>query len=609
MRRRILSLMLAGTLATAGLAACSTPAATTDDVQVSQSAADTTAVTTSSQSTAAATTAATAIAENSAPELPETAAATGENAATITLDGTTISADSPAFTVDGTTATITAGGTYTLSGTLADGQIVVDSADETPVVLVLNGVSLSSASSAPLYVKQAASVEVVLADGSANALVDTASYVYASADMDEPNAALFSDVDLRISGTGTLNVSGNFNDGIASKDGLVLASGNITVTAVDDGIRGKDELIVKAGTLSVNAGGDGLKADNDEDATKGYVAIEGGTLDITAGGDGISAATDLLATGGEVTIVAGGGSGATLAADASAKGLKAGISLVVDDGTFAIDAADDALHSDGALTVNGGTFDLATGDDGLHAESDLAVNGGAVNIRQSYEGVEGANIVLNAGSVAITSSDDGVNAASGDGASAEPGFGGRQGGPGGSFTLTITGGTLVVDAGGDGLDANGTITMSGGLAIVNGPTERMNSALDYDGSFTQSGGTLVAVGSAGMAMAPSASSSQHALLLNFDAAQQASTLIQIADSAGNAILTFAPSKAFQSLSFSSPALVSGETYSVALGGSATGAATSGLYEEAGTAGGTAYTTFTVSSVVTQIGNTGRGGFR
>jgi hypothetical protein len=597
MRRRVLSLMLAGALATAGLAACGTPVSTTADTQLSQGAAQ----------AGSSTTAATALAENSAPGLAGTTAPATGDAATITLAGAAIAAGSPAVTVDGTTATISAGGTYTLSGTLDDGQIVVDSADDTPVVLVLDGVRIASSTSAPLYVKQAGSVEIVLAAGSENTLVDAASYVYPSADVDEPNAALFSDADLRISGEGALSVQANFNDGITGKDGLVIAGGTIGVTAADDGIRGKDELIVTAGAITVSAGGDGLKADNEEDAAKGYVAVEGGTLDITAGGDGISAATDLLASGGEVRIVAGGGGGAALAADASAKGLKAGVSLVVDGGSFTVDTADDALHSDGELTVNGGTFDLASGDDGLHAETSLTVNGGEVVVSRSYEGVEGADIVLNDGSVSIVASDDGVNAAAGA-ASGEAAPGAMQG-PGGNFTLTINGGALVVDAGGDGLDANGTVTMSGGLAIVNGPTERMNSALDYDGSFTQSGGTLAAAGSAGMAMAPSADSSQNALLLNFDAVQQAGTLIQIVDGAGNAILTFAPSKAYQSLSFSSPSLVSGERYTVLLGGSAGGSATGGLYEGAGAAGGTEYTSFTVSGVVTQVGNVGRGGFR
>jgi hypothetical protein len=133
----------------------------------------------------------------------------------------------------------------------------------------------------------------------------------------------------------------------------------------------------------------------------------------------------------------------------------------------------------------------------------------------------------------------------------------------------------------------------------------MEGALDYDRGFTMSGGTVVAVGSNGMAHAPDASSSQNALLLYFDAAQEAGTLIHIEDSTGNVILTFAPTKAYQSLAFSSPELSSGETYKVFLGGSATGAASNGLTSDGSYTGGAEYTSFTVSGVVTQVGSGGR----
>jgi hypothetical protein len=135
----------------------------------------------------------------------------------------------------------------------------------------------------------------------------------------------------------------------------------------------------------------------------------------------------------------------------------------------------------------------------------------------------------------------------------------------------------------------------------------MNGALDYDGGFTLSGGTVIAAGSAGMASAPDASSSQHVLLLFFAQVQQAGTLVRIQDSAGDDVLTFAPSKAFQSLAFSSAALAQGETYQVLLGGSADGTASSGLYTGASYSPGAEYTTFTVSGVVTQVGS--GGGFR
>lgn len=607
MRRRLMSLLLAGALATSGLAACST--VTTTPETVSQSAAQ---ASTSTDSTGAATssapttTTASVLAENTAPQ-PTTVTTSSAATVSITLDGSSISADGAGVTVDGSTATITAAGAYQLSGTLDDGQIVIDTDDIDPVTLILSGASLSSSTSAPLYVKEAAGVELVLADGTENQIADAASYVYASADEDEPNAALFSDDPLRISGGGTLTVLASYNDGIASKNGLTISGGTIAVTAADDGVRGKDYLVVEGGTLTVNAGGDGLVSDNAEDAALGYIAISGGTLAITAGGDGVAAATDLAVSAGELSVTSGGGSSAALAADQSAKGLKAGVRLVIDDGSFSIDAAEDALHSDGDLTVNGGTFSIAAGDDAAHGETALTVNGGTLDVSTSFEGLESAAITLNGGDVTVVASDDGVNAA-GDDATTQGGFGG--GGPGGSFTLDINGGTLVVTAGGDGIDANGSITMTDGLVLVNGPTAQMNGALDYDGSFTISGGTFVAVGSAGMAQAPDGSSSQNSLLLFFDQAQAAGTLIQIVDSTGMPVLAFAPTTTFQALTFSAPELATGETYQVLLGGSAGGEASDGLYTGGSVTGGTASTSFTVQGVVTQVGSGGgRGRFR
>lgn len=606
MARRIITFLLACGLAVAALAGCASTTVSTDTVSTGAGAASSGA--SSVASTGSSATAASVLAENGAPETIGESAAEGEGVVQITLEGGSIASAGAGVTVEGSTATITAAGTYQIGGTLDDGQLIVDTDDAEPVYLVLAGASISSSTSAPIYVKEAAAVEVVLADGAENVLSDAATYVYASADEDEPNAALFSDDTLVISGSGALTVEANYNDGIASKNGLTVEGGTLNVTAADDGIRGKDYLVVEGGSITVTAGGDGLSSDNADDLSLGYIAIAGGALNITAAGDGMQATTDLVVSAGEISVVAGGGSGAALSADVSAKGLKAA-SLTLEGGRFAIDAAEDALHADGDLTVSGGTFSLAAGDDGIHAEASLTVNGGAIQVTESYEGLEGANIVLNAGSVALVSSDDGVNAAGGDGSAEQGGFGGPGGGPGGgSYSLTINGGTLVLDSAGDGLDANGTITMTDGLVVVNGPVERMNGALDVDGGFTVSGGTLVAVGSSGMAQAPGASSSQNALLLFFDQAQQAGTLIHIVDSAGSPVLTFAPSKSYQSLAFSSPALTTGETYAVYLGGSTTGGASDGLSTGGSYSGGTLYTSFTVEGVVTQVGS-GGGRFR
>ncbi|MCG3142248.1 MAG: hypothetical protein HDKAJFGB_03656 [Anaerolineae bacterium] len=526
----------------------------------------------------------------------------------IELNGASIAANNAGVQVNGATATITAAGTYQLQGKLTDGQIIVDTDDAEPVKLVLNGVNLANSKSAPLFIKNADKTIILLADNSENFISDASEYVYENADQDEPNATLFSDTDLTIAGSGALNVQGNFNDGIASKDGLVIAGGNISVNAADDGIRGKDYLVVQNGALTVNAGGDALKADNDEDADKGYIAIENGEFNLTAGGDGMAAESDVTIAAGKFAITTGGGSGAQLGEDDSAKGIKTGAQLVIDGGAFTIDAADDALHSNDALTINNGEITIATGDDAMHADRTLEINAGKIEITQSREGIEGMVITINGGDIQVVSSDDGINAVDPDAGDT----GGRPGGRNQDFSaytgqvfLYIHGGNIAVDAAGDGLDANGAIQMTNGLVIVNGPTERMNGAIDFDAAFNITGGTLIAAGSSGMAQTAGDSASQNSILVYFGKTLPGGTLIHIQNSAGKNVLTFAPSKDFQSLAFSAPELVRGETYTIYAGGSATGTATNGLYTDGAYTPGAEFASFTISQPITVIGTGGR----
>jgi hypothetical protein len=517
---------------------------------------------------------------------------------TISLKDTAIAASGAGVTIDGTTAIITAAGTYCLSGTLADGQIIVDAAKAEMVRLILNGVNITNSTNAPINIQSAQKAMIVLAENTSNVLTDAASYVFPDADTDEPNAALFSKVDLTIYGKGSLSVAGHYNDAIASKDGLIIASGTINVTAVDDGIRGKDYLVVKGGTITVDAKGDGLKADNDEDAKRGYVWIENGVLTINSGDDAITGETDALISDGTITIVSGGGSSYKASSTVSAKGIKGTVVTIIDGGTIAISSADDAIHSNAHLIINGGTFAISSGDDGIHADSTLGINGGDIRISKSYEGIESKMVAINDGTIHLVASDDGLNCAGGKDAS---GAGGWQNPSfSGNYYLYINGGYIDIQTVGDGIDVNGTIIMTGGTVLVNGPTSNGNGPLDYDKAFKITGGFLAASGSSGMAQAPGTSSTQNSLLLNFTSTQSAGTLFNIQTSAGENILTFAPVKAFQSVAFSSPALVKGSYYAYT-GGSSTGTPTDGLYEGGSYTPGTKYASFTVSSVVTSIG--------
>ncbi len=503
----------------------------------------------------------------------------------ITLSGTSISVGGDGASVSGTKVTISAAGTYRLTGTLDDGQVVVNAAGAL-VRLVLDGVTLNNSADAPLIVTKAAKTVLILADNSVNRVTDGAIY---PSGVDQ-NAAIYSEDNLSIGGAGSLIVTARYNDGITSKDGLVIAGGTISVTAADDGIRGKDYLVVRNGTLDITSGGDGLKSDEDGDVTQGYVLVAGGTITIRASGDGVQAETDALVTDGTLTITAGGGSNVVLSDDLSAKGIK-GLLVVVDGGTIKLDTADDGLHSDGELVINGGQIEIASGDDAVHADAELVINGGDIDVTKSYEGIENAeaDMTINGGRIRVVSSDDGINVAgAGDMVQSST-----------TYYLYINGGYIVSNATGDGVDVNGSIVMTGGCVIVHGPSANNNAAVDYDGTFRMTGGFLVAAGSSGMAQATSAASSQPSALLSFSS-RAAGTLVHISSADGKDVIDFVPARAYQSIAISSPVFATGTSYRVYFGGSATGTLADGLYQGGIYTPGTLATTFTLSSTATRV---------
>jgi len=537
----------------------------------------------------------------------DTEAATTDSAAgSIVLSGTSISFTGSGATVSGTVITITAAGTYSVSGTLDDGRIVVNSADSENVKLVLGGASISCSTGSPVEVLAAEKVVVTLAEGTVNSVADGASY----SSTDGSNAAIYATSDLTFNGSGSLAVDANYATGIRSKDGLKITGGVITVDSVGDGIKGRDYIAMKDGTVTVNAVGDGLQAYNDEDSSLGTIQIDGGTLTVVAGSDGIQAEASAAVSAGTVTISSGGGSTAASVGSTydSFKGLKAVTGIAISGGAFTISSYEDAIHCDAGIAISGGTFSLAAratstgGGQGIKFgdSASMTVAAADIDISSSYEGISGYNLTINGGSINMTAVNDGFNMTAG---TVEGGSETDDG-----SKLCINGGTIAVYVtAGDGVDVNGSASMTGGTLIVHDAYNTIENAVDTNGGFSITGGLLVASAGYSSGMTKNlTSSSQYSVLTVLSSAQNAGVLFHIQDSGGTDLCTFNPAYKYQCVIFSSPGIVKGTAYTVYYGGSDDGTATDGLYSDGTYTAGTSYKTFTPSSTYAiTVGSTSR----
>ncbi|AYF97296.1 carbohydrate-binding domain-containing protein [Protaetiibacter intestinalis] len=327
--------------------------------------------------------------------------------------------------VSADTVTITEAGVYRLSGDYTGG-VVVDAGDEAQVVLILDGAEISNADGPGIQVTSADDVGIFLEDGSTNTVSDAGTGYADDADF---HAAIASDADLTISGTGALEVDA-VDDGISTSDDLVILSGTIAVTAGDDGLRGHDALVVKDGALTVDAGGDALTSDQDGDETQGWIELAGGTLDLTAGDDGLDAQTDIVVTGGALTV------------DAADDGLHSEVVLAIEGGEVTVANANEGIESF-TISIAGGTIDVTTSDDGLNASGGTSSGGGM--------GDGGQLLSLSGGTLTVNAQGDGLDS---------------------NGSIEMTGGDVVVQgptADDNGaLDSNGSFTISGGTLVAIG---------------------------------------------------------------------------------------------------------------------------------------------
>ena len=489
-------------------------------------------------------------------------------------------AEANGVTVSGNTVTITAEGVYVFTGSLSDGQIVVDT-DDAKVQIVLNGVSITNSSSAAIYVKDADKVFITTAEGSENSLSSTGEFV--QTDDNNIDGTVFSKSDLTVNGRGSLAIASAYGAGIVSKDDLKLTGGTVDITAATHAVEGKDSVRIADGIYNLTAGKDGIHSENTDDADKGFVYIAGGTVNITASGDGIDAEYILQQDGGTINIVTAGGarnadavaqqmgfgdyassSTETDEETASTKGIKSDTVIIINGGALSLDSTDDAMHTNGDIYINGGEIFIESGDDGIHADSNVSIAAGSLNINYSYEGIEGMAIAISGGDIIVHASDDGLNSSGGNDSS---GYGGNM--MQDEFAavegceIAISGGTIFINSDGDGIDSNGDISITGGETFVEGAENGGNAAFDFNGTASINGGSIIAVGYSSMAQNFS-EAQQGSMLVTLSSTQSEGT-VSLKDADGNELISYAFDKSFNCVLISTPDIQQGATYTLTAG--------------------------------------------
>ena len=451
----------------------------------------------------------------------------------IQLTEETAACTSDAVSFDGARITLLDEGTYLVSGSLTDGQIVVDADDTDKVQIVLTGANITCADSAAIYSKNADKVFLTLAEGTENTLTNGGGYI--AIDENNIDAVVFSKTDLTLNGSGSLTIDAQAGHGVVSKDELTVTGGSYTVTAAEHGMTGKDSLAVAGGRFTITSGKDGLHAENTDDSALGFLYVADGEFTIIAQGDAVSASGALQTDGGTFDLTTGEGSASVTmpAEDSFAPGGRGGgpgrgdgsrpqgeqpaegetpperpdssdggqplefpIQPVGEEPASTAetaemtDTAEDTvsqkgMKAEGTLTINGGTFTMDSADDCIHSGGALTVTNGTFTLSSGDDAIHSDDAVtIQSGEFSIPYCYEGVE----------------------GLAVTVEGGTFDVTAHDDGFNAAGGADNSGfggrgdqfavsedSFITVNGGTITIVSdgdCLDSNGDLTVNGGTL-----------------------------------------------------------------------------------------------------------------------
>ncbi|MCI5516472.1 carbohydrate-binding domain-containing protein [Roseburia sp. MUC/MUC-530-WT-4D] len=490
---------------------------------------------------------------------------TAEKSAVISLADDGIKIKGGGVTVKDQVITITNPGDYTFSGSLSDGRIVIDVSEGT-VNVTLNGVDITSSERDVIFSKDSAEVNVIVADGTDNTLVSgTEDFTADEDDLDEDGtyknkqkAVIFTKGNLTISGTGSLNVTGNIYNGIQTKGTLSLQDVQLTVNAVHHGVKSKQEMSLISGTYDVTSGEDGFHSDLN-------ITVSDGSYAIAAGDDGIHADGELTVDNGSITI------------SESVEGLE-GHMITINDGQIDITSSDDGINANGGsqngFGMGGGMQQPQNADGSAEPpqkpdDSDTA--GSSENMPQMPDNSDGSmgDMPQMPEGTEMGEAPSDMPQEQEENKDSDSEESDSQVDTTTTPELTINGGSIHVNAQGDGIDSNGNITINGGTVYVDGPSGGGDSALDYGtengGILTINGGNVIAIGMSDMLEAVDASSTQTSIMYVFSQTVTKGTEVTVSDSNGNTVFTYTPVKDADSVILSSADLTEGETYTFTYG--------------------------------------------
>ena len=441
--------------------------------------------------------------------------------------------------VENGTITITSGGTYRLSGEYS-GQVKIEAAKTDTVRLVLDNAKITNSTGAAINVVSAAEAIIYTAAGTTNTVADEANYT-ATGD-DDPDAAIYSTANLTLTGEGSLSVKGAYEEGIHTTGGLVIASGTLEVNAANTGIKGKDYVDITGGIVNVTAAQDGIKSTNTDDESLGFTRLSAGSVTISAGDDGLKAPHTLEISGGTLNI------------EKSNEGIEAQYINIL-DGDVTVNSTDDGINA-------------SLKDSSSDTSSDTT-SGTATTGQQTQQNQNGQTQQAPAGGGAAPGGSQGSTGQN-QNMPQPPADGAMPGGGGGTFevvdaAINISGGTVTVNAEGDGIDSNGTATFSGGTVTVNGPVAGGNNALDSNGDLLLNGGTVTAGSTADMFEAPSSASTSGYLKITDSSALTQGSTVQVTDSSGTVVANYKiTTSGVQLVLVSNKNIVKGQSYTVSV---------------------------------------------